>query len=434
MAKFREGNLYIKDDKLLIGTASWALNAQAGEGNFSGSFSGSFFGDLIGDVIANDIYISESLIVTDITASGDIVIDGLIDGVDISVFSESVNVRLTNEEITSSALINDYTYVQSVGTNNAVEFNSVSASNGLYVSESLVVDGYLAVSSSDDSYFMNSNIGIGTETPSVELEVFGEISSSGNIYTDSDLIVTNITASGDIYASGEISSSGNIYTEADLIVTDITSSGDIIINGQIYAANIGSAESNIVFVSSSNGQFKTDEINPIVWDTDATFISSSDGLDNRVAVYTSPSGIEGDAKFTWNGSTLSILGKLEATQKSFVIKNPSKTEGKLEYGSLESPYHGIRLTGEDTTNKLGYCEINLPYYVKDLVNTDQINIQLTNINNFKIFTVSEINIDDNKFIIKVKRNLIDLLFRRTFKFYWDLTAERKDIEKLKVEI
>jgi len=162
MAKFREGNLYIKDDKLLIGTASWALYAntasyaQSGNGNFFGLFSGSFFGD----VIANDIYISESLIVTNITASGDIIIAGTVDGVDISEFSSSVStrlttnegdidilqsasssfandinglqadsasfdIRLTNEEITSSALINDFTYVQSLGTNDDVTFNTI---------------------------------------------------------------------------------------------------------------------------------------------------------------------------------------------------------------------------------------------------------------------------------------------------------------------
>jgi hypothetical protein len=51
-----------------------------------------------------------------------------------SSFSSSMAERLTNEEITSSALISDFDYVQSLGENDNVEFANISSSEDLYVS------------------------------------------------------------------------------------------------------------------------------------------------------------------------------------------------------------------------------------------------------------------------------------------------------------
>jgi len=101
----------------------------------------------------------------DISASGDLYIDGTVDGVYILETSQSISsrlttnegeidalqldsasfeIRITNEETTGSALINDFNYVQSLGTIDNVQFNHitgsiVSASEGYFTN--IDIDG-----------------------------------------------------------------------------------------------------------------------------------------------------------------------------------------------------------------------------------------------------------------------------------------------------
>jgi hypothetical protein len=258
--------------------ADTASFAQSG----NGTFYGYFYGDLVGDVTASNVYISESLITNNITASndiytlGNIIVDGIVDGVDILATSESIStrlttnedeidilqlasssfaeginnlqddsasfsIRLTNEESTGSALINDFDYVQSLGTNDNIIFNNITSSNGLYVSNSIEIDGSFNISSSGDTYFMDTNVGIGTITPSVKLEVSGSISASNNIYTDANLIVTNITASGDIIIDGLVDgvdiSDFSSSVENRMLNEEVTSSA--LINDFDYVQSVG---------------------------------------------------------------------------------------------------------------------------------------------------------------------------------------------------
>jgi chromosome segregation ATPase len=53
--------------------------------------------------------------------------------------SASFSTRITNEEITSSVLIDDFNYAQSVGTNNNVEFNNITSSENVLINNSLYV-------------------------------------------------------------------------------------------------------------------------------------------------------------------------------------------------------------------------------------------------------------------------------------------------------
>lgn len=125
---------------------------------------------------------------------------------------------------------------------------------------------------------------------------------------------------------------------------------------------------------------------------------------------------------------LSVNGSFSATTKSFRIKHPSKKEKYLEYGSLESPYHGIRLTGSGVL-KNGECKINLPDYICDLVHEESVNIQITNIGHSKLIFVNKIDVKKNNF--KVKANRCSTI--KNLKFYWTFSAIRKDIPELVVE-
>jgi hypothetical protein len=125
---------------------------------------------------------------------------------------------------------------------------------------------------------------------------------------------------------------------------------------------------------------------------------------------------------------LHVKGSFAATTKSFIIDHPllpDTSYSHLRYGSLESPYHGIRLTGKDVV-KDGICTILLPIYISKLVSNENINIQLTNYKHDKILFVDNINIEDSLFIVK-SYNYSNL------EFFWTFTAIRTDVDPMVVE-
>ena len=126
---------------------------------------------------------------------------------------------------------------------------------------------------------------------------------------------------------------------------------------------------------------------------------------------------------------VNISGHLSATSKSFLIPHPADSSKKLQYGSLESPYHGVRLTDKGKINS-DFAQINLPNYISALVLQEGSNVQLTNINHDKTLFVKEVNIENNYFKVGMNRGWFD---KNEYEFYWSLTAERKDVPKLTVE-
>ena len=124
-----------------------------------------------------------------------------------------------------------------------------------------------------------------------------------------------------------------------------------------------------------------------------------------------------------------ISGTLSATAKSFDIEHPTKEGMRLVYGSLESPYHGVRLTGESCLTK-GESKVFLPDYISSLCKQEDSSVQITNIKHGKVLWVEEINIEKNYFIIKADIEEHD---NKLYNFFWSFTAIRKDIEDLVVE-
>ena len=116
-----------------------------------------------------------------------------------------------------------------------------------------------------------------------------------------------------------------------------------------------------------------------------------------------------------------------AKEKYFRIKHPDPDSSYqyLQYGSLESPYHGVRLTGESELKK-GVAKIPLPKYLKHLIHKTDINIQLTNNGHHKILYVDSVNLDKDHFIVKGYRSKTGGPFR----FYWSFTGVRKDVDPL----
>jgi hypothetical protein len=127
---------------------------------------------------------------------------------------------------------------------------------------------------------------------------------------------------------------------------------------------------------------------------------------------------------------LQVNGSFGATTKSFVIDHPTKEGKKLVYGSLESPYHGIRLTGRNMLID-GECKVQLPDYIYKLARPESVNIQITPIKCGKVIYVDEISVENNYFVVKYDKSLLESY--KNYEFFWDFTATRSDVEQLVVE-
>jgi len=126
---------------------------------------------------------------------------------------------------------------------------------------------------------------------------------------------------------------------------------------------------------------------------------------------------------------LQVNGSFAATSKSFVITHPTKEGMKLCYGSLESPYHGVRLTGNATLID-GKCTVYLPDYISGLCKQEGSQVQITNIKHGRVIWVDTIDVVNNTFSVECETSVFD---RGKYDFYWSFTGIRKDVEDLVVE-
>jgi hypothetical protein len=76
----------------------------------------------------------------------------------------------------------------------------------------------------------------------------------------------------------------------------------------------------------------------------------------------------------------------------------------------------------------GECVVELPEYIGAFVKEEGINIHTTNIRHGQVLWVENVDVENNKFMIKCEE------ISRTYEFYWDFTAIRKDVPDLEVEI
>lgn len=120
---------------------------------------------------------------------------------------------------------------------------------------------------------------------------------------------------------------------------------------------------------------------------------------------------------------VNVGGALNAISKSFLIDHPTKPGKKLQYGSLEGPEYGVYVRGKLTETNI----IELPDYWVGLVDPNSITINLTPIGKHQNLFVKSIN---TSHIVVASTDL----FNKQVNCFYVVYAERKDINKLQVEI
>jgi hypothetical protein len=257
----------------------------------------------------------------------------------------------------------------------------------------------------------NNNVGIGTTSPDFKLDVENNVNSTA--YVRSYNINTGSTAGAGFLAQGDNAKSFLIAHAANRTTTR-------------YGFSLG----NTTELAAGGNTIATDGLvigtlsydKPIIFGNNDTERMRIDAGGNVGIGLTNPT-----EKLDVSGNA-NISGHLSASTKSFLIDHPTKEGKKLQYGSLESPYHGVRLTGRDKL-KEGVCVIKLPSYMKKLVREEDISIQITNYKHHKTLYVDDIDLSKNQIIIKGHRckTLGEL------EFFWSFTAIRKDVPELVVE-
>ena len=289
---------------------------------------------------------------------------------------------------------------------------------GRYPAGSSTLSTFIYVNSS-------GNVGIGTTNPGAKLAVTG--SGTGQMLAGD----AGFGAAGNYTG---ISLNGTLSTAAYNLLSSPTDS-NLYINRPSTSNIYFRSDNNDQMALITNGNFGIGTSNPgarveISGSGNSALMNIKSPISGAI-LYVSGSGAVGINTSTVGAYTLQVNGSFAATTKSFVIDHPTKAGKRLIYGSLESPYHGIRLTGRDTL-KDGKCKIQLPDYIYKLILHDSVNIQLTGIKCNKTLYVDDINIPENYFTIAYDKALFESY--KDYDFFWDFTAIRADVPELNTEL
>jgi len=283
--------------------------------------------------------------------------------------------------------------------------NSNASTSGVYGSINLVTSGSARMTIAGGT--SAGNVGIGTTSPVNRLDVAGNISCS--VITASTFFGTSSWSTNSLTASSLVV--GNSYNITNLTASNISASG----TGSFNMVGVGtSSPGAILEVSSST----------------ALTVFNVKGAGGANLFTVSGSGNIGVGTTPSTSYKMQINGSFSATTKSFDIDHPVKSGKRLVYGSLESPYHGVRLTGKGKLVK-GKGVIQLPDYMNALVDYDNPNVQITNIKHNKVVYVD--GIDEKNNIINIAAKIPKTQLNKELEFYWTFTAVRKDVPPLQVE-
>jgi hypothetical protein len=263
----------------------------------------------------------------------------------------------------------------------------------------------------------DGNVGIGITSPTVRLHVSGSsIITNPNPSANSAVLLVQDEGTATTVKDGTTLRVVNNGSAADYSVFEASSAASnfVILNNGNVGIGTAAPAAKLEISGSSN----------------SALLNIKSPISGAI-LFVSGSGAVGINTSTVGAYTLQVNGSFAATTKSFVIEHPTKAGKKLIYGSLESPYHGIRLTGRDTLVN-GKCKIQLPDYMYKLILHDSVNIQLTGIKCNKTLYIDDINVPENYFTIAYDKTVFESY--KTYDFFWDFTAIRADVPELQTEM
>lgn len=226
--------------------------------------------------------------------------------------------------------------------------------------------------------------------------------SNGSVFFEVGANLSNLSISG----TQVINSSAASFTGLTLAAGNTTITGFANVSSTLAAGNTTITGFANVTTTATIGTGFTLTSGNANFDSGVLFV---DGTNNRVGVGT-----------TAPTYTLQVNGSFAATTKSFVIDHPTKPDMKLRYGSLEGPENGVYVRGRNKGDT-----IELPDYWTGLVDEWSITVNLTPIGNHQKLYVKSID----KNIVTIGGGFFDSL-----DYFYIVFAERKDVDKLKVEI
>jgi hypothetical protein len=231
------------------------------------------------------------------------------------------------------------------------------------------------------------------------LDVSGDIRTSGKVILEGDQIVFSPDVNLFRSSSGVLQTDSTFYIKNDLIVSGHATLGngpqdDIHFSGYIDTDIIPTA-TNTYDIGSTGNQYRN-------------IYSASTGFFNNI-------NLSGNLNVS---GIVRVDNHFSAITKSFLIDHPTKENKKLQYGCLEGPENGIYIRGLNDSS-----EILLPDYWKNLIDSSTISVNLTSIGHGNQICVLDYN--SEKVVVSGHNDK---------KYFYTIFAERKDVEKLKVEI
>lgn len=231
-----------------------------------------------------------------------------------------------------------------------------------------------------------------------DLEISGDLRITGKIILEGDEIVFSPDVNLFRSSSGVLQTDANVFIKNDLIVSGHTvlgnnSSDHIQFSGYIDTDIIPTATSTYDIGSTGNKY--------------RNIYSSSTGFFNNL-------NLDGDLNVS---GAVRVDNQFSAIIKSFLINHPTKNGKMLQHSCLEGPENGVYIRGSSAID-----EIILPEYWINLVDENSITVHLTPVGHFNQMCV----LDFNSSKVKISGN-------NNQKYFYMISAERKDVPKLQVE-
>jgi hypothetical protein len=374
--------------------------------------------------------------VTQITTGSGLIVSAATGSVQISSIDTLQLVTARGNATSNAVTITNTTLASSTITGALVVTGGVGIGGALFVSTtSFVFGNEIITTATVNIYASRTVITAGTDTQVT--------TSTGNVTIWNTSTLQSITNRGATtnnaisFTNGTDASSTT--TGAVIVTGGVGIGGALFVNTTSFvygneiltSATVNTYASKTIITAGTDTQVTTSTGNVTIWNTSTLQSITNRGSTTTNIVYlvnsTNATNTQSGALQITGGAGIGgdvyIGGSLNAITKSFLINHPTKPGMKLRYGSLEGPENGVYVRGKLEGNNV----IELPEYWVNLVDFNTITVNLTPIGRGQQLFVEEIK--DNKVYVGN-----DKLFNNKINCYYTVYAERKDVDKLDIEI